>query len=43
MSDYGHMDFTKAILPFAIVCAVLGWGVIELLLWLVSLAITFIR
>jgi hypothetical protein len=33
---YEHLDFTKLIVPFGIICALLGWCAIELLLWLFS-------
>ena len=37
MSDYGHMDFTKVLPLLCVICAVLGWGLIELVIWLIKL------
>ncbi len=33
---YKHLDFTPLIIPFAVICAVIGWCVIELILWVFS-------
>lgn len=39
---FEHLDFTKLIIPFGVFCALLGWGVIEVIIYLFSfIEITF--